>query len=154
MQIGLYRGKSLVSKIIRWQTDGPYSHANIILDDGRIIEAWHKPGRVRVIKTLSDGHTPGTEVDLFHLDVTTEQSRTIADFLTAQVGKGYDYRGVLRFISRSDRTSIRRWFCSEMVFAAFQCAGVYLLHVDAYKVSPTLLSYAPGLRYNRQIITK
>jgi hypothetical protein len=39
------------------------------------------------------------------------------------------------------------WFCSELVYAAFQKAGIKLLNVDeAWKVSPALLAMSPYLR--------
>lgn len=154
MQIALYQGTSWISKAIRWQTRGQYSHAAIMFDDGSIIEAWHNPGYVREQYSLSDGHTPGIVVDIYKVETTREQDATIRVFLLEQIGKKYDYRAIARFISRSKRDNPDRWFCSELVFEAFRRAGVHLLErVESHKVHPAMLGYSPLLKYAARAVT-
>lgn len=53
---------------------------------------------------------------------------------------------VARFVTRrqADRESAGKWFCSELVFAAFQAAGIDLLaRTEAWEVSPGLLLRIP-----------
>ena len=154
MRIAAYRGKSFVSRAIRWQTRGVYSHIAVMLSDDEIVEAWHNPARVRIIKSLSDGHTPGTQVDIFEVPTTPEQDAIIRSFLLAQVGKKYDFAGVVRFMSRRDKDNIDKWFCSELAFAAFQLAGVYLLRrIRAFQVDPVRLITSPVPVLSGQIVT-
>lgn len=154
MQIALYQGKSLISKAIRWQTRGIYSHAAIILPCGDVIEAWHNPGRVRLQQSLSDGHSSGTPVDVFNVATSHNEDTLIDCFLRKQLGKKYDFRAIARFISRRNNDNADKWFCSELVFAAFEKAGLDLLaRTDAFEVSPVMLSRSPLLVFDHSIIT-
>lgn len=148
--IALYRGISPISRAIRFFTWSDYSHASYVRDDRSLeIESWHKGG-VRERSVLGEGHPPCTKIDLFRINASSDQVRLIEGFLRSQVGKGYDYRGVVHFISRRDEElrGQERWFCSELVFAAHAHAGIHLLaRVPAWKVSPGLLSMSPLLDY-------
>jgi uncharacterized protein YycO len=60
-----------------------------------------------------------------------------------QIGKPYDWRGVLRFVSRKPHHVNGAWFCSELVFECLARSGVRLLdRIEASDVSPQLLSYS------------
>lgn len=146
--IAIYKGHSLISRIIRFANWSPYSHAAIIDPVGnRVIEAWQ--GRVQAARSLSELHTTTTEVDVFHVETTPEQSAAVLAFAYAQVGKRYDYRGILHFITRRPEYpgDQDRWFCSELVMAAYRAAGIDLLsRVPAFQVYPGMLSYSPLLK--------
>jgi uncharacterized protein YycO len=138
--IALYQGKSLLSKAIRWQTDSIHSHASWLLEDGREIESWKGEG-VHVNDTLGKDHTPGTVIDIFTLPKLSDMQRMRAQaFLEDQLGKPYDWRGVLRFATRSRRHSDRRWFCSELVAAACESAGAPLFNMPPWKITPGLIA--------------
>ena len=142
--IARYKGKSVLSRAIRWRTWSEYSHADWVLDDGSVIEAWK--GGVRHVMNIQSQHTPGTEVDLFTLNLTTVQKWAIQDFLIRQVGKPYDYGAILGFMTRAKSENSDKWFCSELIFTACQSAGVELLkRIPAWKVSPGLLSVSACL---------
>lgn len=144
----LFRGRGLISRLIRWQTRSVYSHAAIMTRAGTIIEAWHRGG-VRE-KNLSDYR----DIDFFVVpDMSPEQWDRAIAFARGQLGKRYDYLGVIRFVTRRRHLSSRRMFCSELVFAALAAAGVGLLkRIPAPKVSPAMLALSPLLiRTNRKI---
>lgn len=146
--IGLHRGTGLVSKAIQWQTRSPYSHASVMCRNGCGIEAREGKG-VRITADWLKFKAPGEQVDLFVVDVTEAQANSIEAFLLEQVGKKYDWTMVARFITRrqESRDSSGKWFCSELVFAAFQQAGVDLLRdTQPWEVSPGLLGKSPLLR--------
>lgn len=143
----LHRGDSLISKLIRWQTRSEYSHASIILEDGTHYEAREGRGVLRHSEfTLTN---PTEKVDRFAVTTFSEtEYRDLWVFLEAQVGKGYDWTMVARFVSRRQETRKSRglWFCSELVFAAFKSAGVPLLRgTEPWEVSPGLLARSPLL---------
>lgn len=146
--IALYRGLSPLSRAIRWWNWSDYSHAAWLCSDGSCTEAW--AGRVQRAGAFDTLHTRGTAVDCYTIEgMTGERARAIRAFLAAQVGKRYDWRGILRFgfktIIRADNQD--RWFCSELVFAACQAAGIELLaRTPAWKVYPGLLACSPLLR--------
>lgn len=137
----LFRGRGVISTLVRWQTRSIYSHAALLLPNGQILESWQGAG-VRV-RSLSDW----SGVDCFRVQgMTGDQWGQALRFAYRQIGAGYDYISVARFVSRRNAPDNGRWFCSELVAAALQVAGVQLLaRVDPAEVSPAMLSWSPLL---------
>lgn len=138
MILAFSRGKGLWSAIIRWQTWSKYSHVAAVTPDA-VYDAMPFKG-VRKRKFWSDI----SDIDFF---VVTGAYRnlTAVNFIEDQIGKGYDWFGVLRFIPRW-RKSNNRWFCSELIYEAMRRAGLTMLRdIPASKVSPGLLSQSPYL---------
>jgi len=144
VKIALYLGSDFVDKTILFFSRGGYTHAAIILPDDTVIEAYPFRG-IRSRKSLTD-QMGDAKVEIYDVATTPEQDKIITDFLRKQIGKGYDYWNIFGFVfhtTHEGRTSRGRWFCSELVFAAFQEAGINLLaRVEAWKVSPTILSFS------------
>ena len=139
--IYLYRGKRLLSALIRWQTRSRYSHASMASPDDHtlVIEAWQGRGVHKThIRNWDD-------IDAFCVvKVTEDQHRAAWAWANLQLGLGYDYLGVLRFVSRTRGRENKRWFCSELVYQALQAAGLSLLRdIEAWAVSPALLALSP-----------
>lgn len=154
MQIALYKGTSFVSKCIRFVTRSEYSHAAIILRDGSVVEAWQPV--VRRVASLSEQHTPGTEVEVFNFrDPLTDAEEDAAEkFLLGELGTPYDYKSVLRFITRRPGNLDDHWFCSELAFAACLEARQALFHwTDPWEVPPDWLARSPLLRFGYRHIT-
>lgn len=138
----LFRGRGIISSLIRWQTRGIYSHAAILMRDGRIVESWQGDG-VRV-KTLKDWEG----IDCFEVpELTSEDWDRAIKFCLDKVGEGYDYSGVLRFVSRRKTGANQSWFCSELVYAALHYAGANLFRdIQPDEVSPGLLAISPLIK--------
>lgn len=146
--IALYRGKSLMSRLIKWRTWGDYSHASWICRDGTEIEAWSNG--IRRVEAFGADHTKGTEVHLFRVvGMTPEIADRVERMLAEVIGTPYDYRALFGFLLRTSWGRGDKWlFCSEVVFEFVRRAGIDLLErVKAHKVDPTLLSYSPLLLY-------
>jgi uncharacterized protein YycO len=143
-KILLFKGQGAVSKLIRWQTNGDYSHAAIQRPDGRIIEAWHKPAKVRLRGPLQSW----ANVEAFEVEgMDAAQWAEAIAWAEKQIGKKYDFGGVLRFLTRWRKKQDDKWFCSELVFQAVKEGGVDLLHrIQGAQVSPTVLSFSPLLK--------
>lgn len=138
----LTRSRGIISKLIRWQTRALWSHAAVMLG-GTVYEAREWRG---VQSMPSKDWRHGDITQTFVVKVTDEQFAAMHGFLEEQVGKRYDYGSVLRFLSRrqESRRGSGKWFCSELVFAAFAKAGIRLLaRVEPWAVSPGLLSMSP-----------
>jgi len=149
MRIGLHRGASWISKAIRWQTRSEYSHASLCFSDC-IIESMEGHG-VRLLGRYERGQT----VDLYRV-AARDIERDVWQFAAAQLGKGYDWTMVLRFLTRrqESRSSTGKWFCSELVFASLQQAGVNLLErCEPWEVSPGLLAKSPLLIFDETVTT-
>jgi len=151
--IALYKGRSRFSRIIRLITRGPYSHAAWICRDGSVIEAWSGWG-VRHVAHLGALHQVGTQVDIYDIpSLSHDQQTRIETWLITQLGKPYDWPAVLRFLplpwrnrDRESSASQGSWFCSELVAAACEAAGLRLLAVHPYMISPSMLAASPLLR--------
>ena len=154
IRIAQYMGRSFISKVIKKVTRGEYSHTAIMLDDNRIVEAWEGCDEVRIITDLSDGHKPGTPVDIYEVSMGSRQEESFREFVEAQVGKEYDYLGLLGFYFNSGLHNEEKWFCSELFAASCLHADVGLLNnVAAYQTSPRLASVSPKTKYIKSIIT-
>jgi len=146
------KGISLTSRLIRWWQWGfPYTHIAYCLDlsdpnDPIVVEAWWNG--VRHGK-FSEVHTPGTEFEVYSVQVTERQKERIEDFLQQQLGKPYDWLGILGFPLRNWKLERKnRWFCSELVFTAFKQAGIELLkNTHPSEVSPRLFLKSPLLKF-------
>lgn len=157
MQIALFRETNFLGKLVTFFTRGDYSHCSLILDDGTVIEA--KPfRRVRILKEVTEGAPKGCYIDLFDIDLTPQQKYDIEQFMRWQIGKKYDYWSVLAFVfltSKPRKRDSNRWFCSEIIFAAFQYAGVNLLErVAAWKVAPVTLAYSTHIRLGGKVCVR
>lgn len=152
MKILAYRGKSLISKAIRFQTRSPYSHIGVQLSDGSVVEAWHKGG-VQHVESPSTLHTKGTKVDVYRIDRVFDAA-TAERFLLEQVGKKYDFSAVARFLSRRNSSANDKYFCSELAEYACLFAGVRLLNGKPSKHSPRDTVMSPILIHEDTIITE
>jgi len=145
IEVRLYRGRGPIAKLIQWQTRSPYSHAAILIN-GEMIDAREGYGcRLRV----ENDEDRAADRFVLYKPLRGAAQTMMYKFLLKQVDKDYDYTMVARFISRrqATRSTSQKWFCSELVFAAFQQAGINLLErVDPWAVSPGLLSMSPLLR--------
>lgn len=143
VRVVLCKGTGWMSKGIEWQTRGDYSHAAIMFEDDILIESMQFEGvRVRV------GLPKDVKCDVFPIQVTEEQYLKIQQFAKAQLGKGYDYTMVIRFLTRkkASNESTNSWFCSELVFACFIAAGIELFkRTKAWEVNPSMLPKSPLL---------
>ena len=146
------KGISLTSRLIRWWQWGfPYTHIAYCLDlsdpnNPVVVEAWWNG--VRQGK-FSEVHTIGTVFAVYSIQVTEEQKESIEEFLQRQLGKSYDWFGILGFPLRNLKLESKdRWFCSELVFTAFKQAGVELLkNTHPSEVSPRLFLKSPLLQF-------
>jgi uncharacterized protein YycO len=146
--IAAFKGLSPASRIIRSVNWGDYSHIAWV-DDGTFecIESWGTG--TRLIKSIHEQHTPGTPVDLFLVQGSTPAIEAkVRAFLLTQIGTSYDWLGILHFLTRKPegQSGKAKWFCSELIFAAYQSAGINLLErVPPYKVYPSMLVMSPLL---------
>jgi len=159
------KGKGFISNLIKkFQQNFPYTHIAYVLKPDKhnpyVIEAWHEPYNFTVKPPFITGggvyeyyfgynHEPGTEFTIFSIDITNEQRKKIEEFLKHQLGKSkYDFKGILGFATFSDYQNPEKWFCSELVYAAFLNAGIRLLSnfIEPHKVTPRIFLLSPYLK--------
>jgi len=174
MRIALYKGKSLISRAIREWTRSDYSHAAFLFDEqtervarqlalpklkhnaaGSVVEAWHVGG-VRNTASLSADHSRGTEVDVFEFiePLTITQEEQLLWMLHDDIGKPYNFRHILKFLTRRDGKDSGKLFCSEQVFDRTKRIGRELLaRTEAWRVPPDWIPRSTTLRLFDTIIT-
>jgi len=171
-----YRGVSPLSRLIRFVTAGDYSHIGLSVargEDGglrlwRLTDGdrprlelgawgkWYRPWDVRLrVFEIDAAHRPGTRVDLYRLPCTEREAEAIFDFYRKRLGAPYDWLGALTSVVPATHDGKRRWFCSEIAYAACLAAGVRLLNeTRAAKVTPRIFCLSPYLKRVREFETE
>jgi len=146
------KGKSFLDRIIsHYEWNSKYTHTAYVLElnkDPHIIESWYPEVREGLYSELHKGE----EYDIFTIKVDSKQKKIIETFLKSQLGKKYNYLGLLDFVFRTtffaklgEKLGLSM-FCSELVFKGFQVAGINLLEeIDADEVSPSKIVESPLL---------
>ena len=156
MRYILVKGTGIVSKLIRWQTRGQYSHAALLFSDNVVIESRERHYDIATKKHTSGvqkvsfdywkqliGDAPFTVFDVE--PITNDDESKIRAFAESQIGKPYDYLGVLRFITRKNYQSQPddKWWCSELVFQAIAEVVLLFANTEGWWVNPDLLQRTP-----------
>lgn len=124
------RSRTLLSPIIRAVTWSAWSHMAIIPARGRAFEARMGHG---VIET-----TPGEilgRASRFQFGSVTVSPGTLS-FLLGQVGRPYDYLGVIGVWVHRDWQRDDAWDCSELPAAACAAGGTMLTRKAFGRVTP------------------
>ena len=139
------RGLGPTSQIIAWAGGGDarrfgLSHVDICFPNGMLLGArsdavggvppgvWCRPaGYEKVMGEL-----------VLELPTAAGQDGVFYDFLIHQIGKPYDKTAILGFIFGRDWREDDSWFCSELLMAGLEKAGVCeRLALPVNKISPT-----------------
>lgn len=139
-----FRGNGPIASLIRWQTRGEYAHVGWLCEDGTFFESHAQTGVVHVAHPWVNNRG---EADIYYVHgLTFEHRGLIEQFCASQIGAGYDWLGVARFVSGINRNNWRRWFCSELVAEACETANFPLQMTDAWRLNPVTLSWSPEIQ--------
>jgi len=137
----LFRGRGWLSWLIRKCTHSLYSHAGVLFRYcGRVycLEAVGKGVRLAPVSRLVDHYPDG--IFYCSLEANHQERDSAIDFGFQQLSLPYDVIGLVRFAlalifcTRRPVKSPTRWFCSELVAAAYERAG--------FPLTPCLPCYA------------
>lgn len=117
-----------LSKVIRAFTSCPWHHVAVLFDDEYVIEARF----VGVIKTPLEEFKARGKYAIVDFPLKDEQAAL--EFAEAQIGKKYDYTGLIGFPFQRNWQHYAKWYCTELV-AAITAAGK----------SPIIKSDLPGI---------
>lgn len=146
----LVRGRSgLYSSVIKWYSRSPYTHAEFCWplenpSPSQYLGAQPSGGvQVRPADYLGDA-----PFDTFAVEVTQDQARLMRLFLTAQIGKPYDFRAIAGMVFQwlDKGTKDAAWFCSELLFYTFSHIRKRLLNIpekQSDRVTPRDLGVSP-----------
>ena len=124
MRLALYKGirpgwQGVYSRLVRWLDGGPYSHCELVFEDGVNASSSYIDGGVR-FKIIDYRPEHWDFIDL--PDALEDSAR---DWFRSHVGQPYDLWGNVRFAFGFARESKGKWFCSEAVMAALGFAEAY-----------------------------
>jgi hypothetical protein len=129
---------SFFASLIRWWTKSPYSHCELLFDDGRMFSAQCGQGT----RFWTPGILSPNEWDLLLVPMTLEEEIAIKSFCNAEIGCGYDWWGLIASqVLRLQREHPTKWFCSETCACAVQKIG------RAMGSKPC--TFSPGKLYKR-----
>lgn len=138
VQVVFTRKHALGSILLRTALWSPWSHCAIV-DGYEVIEA-AAFGGVRV-RPLADMLVQATKAAMIVLPGEPEKVIAAA---RSQIGKPYDWAGVLGFGFRRRWQDNDAWFCSELVAWSFAKAGSPLFREHPWRITPRDL-YIPLL---------
>lgn len=122
--------------LVRKATWSPFSHVDFVLPDGRLLGARGMGGvDIREAEHYSrcERFQVKAPADVLHIAVN-------------QVGRPYDWAGILGWGLHRDWQDQERWFCSELIAWAFQQAGHPLLRTPkVWRITPRDLLLSPHL---------
>ena len=117
--------------LIRLFTFSQWNHVSIEIY-GQVYEA---RGRTGVTQTGAKGYQDQwAKTDTVQIDAPSPVSAV--EFLDAQIGKRYDFGGIIALPFRKPWHGVSKWFCSELVAAALIASGLPKMRLDAYRVTP------------------
>jgi hypothetical protein len=137
------KGTSWTSEQIALFGAGQFSHVDTIGPDERLIGA-----RSDLITVGATTYPAGVqwrppnyelwaERVIVSLNVTPEQEAAYWAYMDLQIGKPYDKLAIVAFIVGRNWRDDDAWFCSELVIACCEQAGICpLLYVRSNKVTP------------------
>jgi uncharacterized protein YycO len=133
----LMRGRGGLSWLIRSITHSPVSHAAIYCGNGYLVEAWQGAGvREKEIRSWENVSAYAVR------GMTPLHWERAIDLARRQIGAGYDYSAVLRFVSGnydSPHATNGKWFCSELVHWAIRRSFCPLTDLTDNRVHPGML---------------
>lgn len=132
-----YKGAGFGGRFIKWFTFGGYSHVSLIFVQGETrieIDALQGAG----VTSRNDGNIKN-ERDLFLVKTTEKQFWQVYNAAVELIGTKYDWRGIYGFLARRKRENSKKWFCSELVAHCLDIAGIKLLNLPPWKISPVMV---------------
>lgn len=130
---------SLGGRIIEWYDHGRFAHVDTVLPDGSLLGARDDvvagiPAGVQIRPADYLGAAKTFQVSLPVPDVAALDYEY---FLRQQLGKSYDESAIAGFVFGRNWNKPDSWFCSELVAAGLQQAGILKpLVAPANKIPP------------------
>lgn len=130
MQIAFATDGEPLSKLIRTATSCQWHHVGAVFNDEYVIEARF----VGVVKTpLADFKARGKHLIV---DCPVSDEDEALEFALAQLGKEYDFAGLISFPFRVKWQDPSKWYCSELVAAIATIGGSPIVRANLTSVSP------------------
>lgn len=129
----------------------PYTHVELVMDDGRLLGAMGDG-----VKARPQGYDSGRflQEKFLTIKMTADQETVFTFFLNQQIGKPYDRLAVTAFFVGRDWQEPDSWDCSELIASGLASCGVFPQHLavsfsritvrDVFLLTSTLTALASG----------
>lgn len=134
------RRHHLGSVLLRWWMYSRFSHCAFVTPEGTVIEATAHGVQERTLESFL-GETSEHEL----VEIPCANPAQVIAIARQQLGKPYDWWGILGFWFRRDLQRDDAFVCSELIAWCFQEAGYPLFRRQAWRISPETL-YLPNYR--------
>jgi hypothetical protein len=131
VKVHFLKSHSISGWLIRLFTFSQWNHVAIEID-GQLYEA---RGATGVTRSSAKGYLQGWSKSAT-VEINPPSPDLAVKFLDAQVGKGYDFGGLIALPFRKPWHGVSKWFCSELVAAALLAAGLPKMRVEAHRITP------------------
>ena len=140
----LFTGGDPIAMLVRWQSRSIYSHAALLIPGtNRVIESYPFKGVRERELTAKDWE----RIHVYEVPgMTGKMWDAACAYGQSQMGRSYDFRSVLKFVTRTPAKENGKWFCSELVFQMLAVAYLRVLQMRAEYVNPGHLALSPYLR--------
>ena len=113
-----FKGKSLLSNLIKFWTRSEYSHVAFLLGDDTLIECWGDSifdVKWQIVSPPFKNHQSGTQIEIWSLNVSKQEYEFVKDFMfrLGLSSFSYDYIGILSFVLKIEKHNRHGFFCSE-----------------------------------------
>ena len=110
------------SRAIQIFSRGWPSHVDHVLGDGTLLGARSDSvgGKPPGVQIRPANYEVWTKTQSIRLNATAAQETAWLNFLTAQIGKPYDFEAIAAFAIDRDWRNPEKWFCSELAAAALE----------------------------------
>ncbi len=131
--IAFYKAEGqFMDKLIRWWTGSPYSHCELVIG-GLSYGSSNRDGGVRSKYIEWDSHSwDFLEIPEQALGVRQDEAH---DWFMKNMGRKYDWFGLLWFVVPINLQDPKKWFCAEAIAEALKLQ-------DSWKYSPHTLYLA------------
>jgi hypothetical protein len=131
----------LGSAIIEYKGGGPYSHVDLVIDDGHLLGARSDEigGAPAGVQIRPADYEQWAHIARITIDANEFQAAAFWAFAKEQIGKPYDETAIAAFIFGRNWRNPDSWFCSELGAACLESAGVFSHPVAApvNKIDPS-----------------
>ena len=119
---------TIFCKLVAYRTRSWATHVDFVLPDEKLLGAvMYQDGGGVNIRDMSP-ISSYKQVERYEVDAPD----SVIDFAKNQIGKPYDWWGVLNFLAPNrDWQDPSKWFCSELVAASFAASNCPLLRGEA-----------------------
>lgn len=122
-----------ISWLIRLLTFSKWSHVDLVTDRGTLIGATIPSGVIE----YSVNHRLSGSSNYEYRDIECDER--IVDFVRAQLGKPYDWKGIAGLEFNRHWQDDDAWFCSELIGAGAVAAGNTEIKEDIFRLTPGML---------------